>query len=131
MMETANFNIESLPVRIEYVSETMRDDWKCDQWRISLQSKAGFWSTDYFTGLGHRVKNKPKKPTIASVLHSLFMDAQAANDNFVDWCSNLGYSDDSIKAFTIYKSCLDTAVHLRKHFSPSERAAIQSIIEEM
>jgi len=137
-MTTAEFNIEALPVKIDYVGETVRDnDWKCDQWRVQLTSKAGFWSTDYFTGLGLRSKpnswgkTKPKKPAIADVLYSLFMDASSAENNFHDWCAECGYSDDSIKALNTYKQCLEIATALRKHFSPDQRQAIQSIISEM
>lgn len=139
MNATTEFNIEALPVKITYVGETARDgDWKCDQWRVELSNKMGMWSTDYFTGLGLRSKPraswdvaKPKKPTVADVLHSLFMDASAADYKFSDWCDEYGYSDDSIKALNMYKACLDTATALRKYFSPDQRAAIQSIIQEM
>jgi hypothetical protein len=137
-MTTTEFNIEALPVKIDYVGETVRDnDWKCDQWRVQLTSKAGFWSTDYFTGLGHRTKpdawgkTKPKRPQVADVLYSLFLDASAADNNFHDWCAEFGYSDDSISALNTYKQCLDVATALRKHFSPDQRQAIQTIISEM
>ena len=153
MNEQIEFNIESLPVKIDYVGETVRDSkWQCDQWRVSITSKAGFWSTDYFTGTGLRrevkgaramhikthkiVGNKwvtaePVKPKVADVLYSLFMDAQAADLNFHDWCAEYGYSDDSIKALNTYKQCLEIGTMLRKHFSPDQRASIQSIISEM
>lgn len=139
MNATTEFDIEALPVKITYVGETTRDDnWKCDQWRVELSNKLGMWSTDYFTGLGLRSKPraswdvaKPKKPTVADVLYSLFNDANAADYNFSDWCDEFGYSDDSIKALNMYKACLDTATALRKYFSPEQRAAIQSIIQEM
>lgn len=137
-MTTTEFNIEALPIKIDYVGETVRDnEWKCDQWRVQLTSKAGYWSTDYFTGLGHRGKPdawgkaKPKRPQVADVLYSLFMDASAADNNFNDWCDEYGYSDDSLKALNIYKQCLETATALRKHFSPEQRQAIQAIIETM
>jgi hypothetical protein len=138
-METVEFNIETLPVKITYVGETVRDNaWKCDQWRVELSNKLGMWSTDYFTGLGLRTKPRtswdsprPKKPTIADVLYSLFTDASAADYNFSDWCDTFGYSDDSIKALNTYKACLEIATALRKYFSPDQRKAIQSIIEEM
>lgn len=139
MNATTEFNIEVLPVKITYVGETTRDNnWKCDQWRVELSNKLGMWSTDYFTGLGLRSKPRtswdvarPKKPAVADVLYSLFNDAKAADYNFSDWCDEFGYSDDSIKALNMYKACLDTATALRKYFSPDQRAAIQSIIQEM
>ena len=138
----STFDIESLPVKITYVGQTKRDDWDCDQWRVEITYKnargSGFWTTDYFTGLGLRHKPKqawldarPVKPTIASVLHSLFLDASAADYNFADWCDEYGYSDDSIKALNIYKQCLDVAAHLRKAFDADTRSAIQATVEDM
>jgi hypothetical protein len=131
------FDLETLPVKIDYVGETTRGDWKCDQWRVQISSKAGFWSTDYFTGLGFRTKpdswgqTKPKKPAVANVLYSLTMDARAADLNFHDWCDEYGCSDDSIKALNTYKQCLEIGTMLRKHFSPDQRAAIESIVSKM
>lgn len=143
MTTIEQFNIEALPVRIDYVAE-VPSKWsedkrtKVDQWRVVIETKAGYWSTDYFTGLGLRHKSKqswatptPKKPKIADVMYSLFLDASAADENFNDWCANLGYSDDSISALNTYKQNLEIATALRKHFSPEQRAAIQSIIQEM
>ena len=134
-MQTTDFDIESLPVKIEYVGEIVRDgDWRCDQWRVTITNKSGQWVTDYFTGLGHRKVNqwkqsKPVKPKIIGVLHSLFMDAQAADQNFIDWCADFGYSDDSMKAFSIYKQCCETGLMLRKYFDPKTREVIQAAIE--
>lgn len=129
--------LEALPVKIEYVGETTRDnDWQCDQWRVTLSSKAGFHSFDYFTGLGRRYKpdswgkRKPKKPKVADVLYSLIMDASAADENFHDWCANFGYSDDSIKAMNTYKACLEVAVSLRKHFSPDTLRTVRELLQD-
>ena len=130
--------LESLPVKIDYVGQTKRDhNWDCDQWRVTLSSKAGFHSFDYFTGLGLRHKPKtswvtptPKKPKVADVLHSLIMDASAADENFHDWCANYGYSDDSIKAMNTYKACLEIAVALRKHFSPDTLRQVRELLQD-
>ena len=100
MKTETEFDIETLPVKIDYVGETVKENnWKCDQWRISITSKAGFWSTDYFTGIGLRrevkgarafyvkayktignkwVSAEPVKPKVADVLYSLFNDASAS-----------------------------------------------------
>ena len=129
--------LEALPVKIDYVGETTRNnDWQCDQWRVTLSSKAGFHSFDYFTGLGLRHKpdswgkRKPSKPKVADVLHSLILDASAADENFHDWCANYGYSDDSIKAMNTYKACLETAQALRKHFSPDTLHAVRELLQD-
>jgi hypothetical protein len=127
--------LETLPVKIDYVGEITRNDWPCDQWRVTISSKAGYWSTDYFTGLGLRKKakfgpNLPRKPKIADVLHSLTMDASAADQNFHDWCAEYGYSDDSIKALNTYKACLEIGVAMRKHFSPETVRQIRELLQD-
>lgn len=138
----SEFNIESLPVKITYIGETQKDDWKCDQWRVEInwrkQSGNGFFCTDYFTGLGLRrkakqswAKDSPVTPTVADVLCSLFFDASASEYNFNDWCAEYGYSDDSLKALNTYKQCLEIATNLRKAFDAETRQQIKTVIDEM
>lgn len=130
--------LEALPVKIDYVGQTKREQsWDCDQWRVTLSSKAGFHSFDYFTGLGLRHKpraswdtSKPKKPKVSDVLHSLIMDSSAADENFHDWCANYGHSDDSIKAMNTYKACLETAQALRKHFPPDTLRQVRELLQD-
>ena len=133
--------LEALPVKIDYVGE-VPSKWDTDtprtvdQWRVTLSSKAGFHSFDYFTGLGLRHKpdswgkRKPRKPKVADVLHSLILDASAADENFHDWCANFGYSDDSIKAMSTYKACIEVAVALRKHFSPDTLRQVRELLQD-
>lgn len=148
--------LEALPVKIQYVAE-VPSKWdestprNVDQWRVTLSSKAGFHSFDYFTGLGlretlrgvramnvpnsrfvkgHWEATKPKAPKVADVLYSLIMDSSAADENFHDWCANYGYSDDSIKAMKTYKACLEVAVALRKHFSPDTLRQVRELLQD-
>lgn len=55
-----------------------------------------------------------KRPEIKDVLHCLFLDSSARNQCFKDWCSEFGYSDDSIKVKSTYESCLENAFKLKK-----------------
>jgi len=140
-----NFNkidIEALPMKIEYVTKTERNSmgekpWQCFEWRVTFDTKDGHWSLPYYCGLAHvtypkGMKNpypsnvigwelwenqwaKPKKPSNADILHSLLLDASAADENFKDWCANYGYSDDSISALNTYRECLEISTNLRKH----------------
>ena len=137
-MENQTFNIEELPVTIAYVAETNRDGWACDQWRVTIKTKAGVWVEDYFTGLGLRTKPKqswvepkPVKPSIADVMRALTLDASAINESFSDWCDNYGYEDDSITAFEIYRKCCATGKNMRKHFTPEQREQIKTITQDM
>ena len=144
------FNIEALPVKIEYTGE-IRNKWRdgdtVDAWRVTISNNLGHWSTDYFTGIGLRTKPKqswttpkpkqswetpkPKKPSVADVLYCLFIDAEAEDYNFSEWCDEFGYSDDSTNALNTYRQCLEIATNLRKYFTAEQREQIKSIIQEM
>jgi hypothetical protein len=134
-MQTTEFDIEALPVEIKLIGE-MPSPWGDDKprvvdaWRVTIGKQ---WVTTYYTGKGLRNKKtgRPTRPTVADVLHSLFSDASAADENFSDWCDNYGYSDDSIKALNMYKACTEVAKNLRQQFDPETRAKIQSVIQEM
>lgn len=140
MNTTAEFNIEALPVEIKYSGE-IPAPWPGDKprmvdaWTVTIGrtwgTKPPQWVTTYYTGTGLRKNGRPKKPTVADVLHSVFMDAEAAEYNFTEWCEAFGYSDDSITALNTYQACTRTAEHLRKHFTPEERQQIKTIIQEM
>lgn len=54
------------------------------------------------------------RPEIKDVLWSILLDASPAIDRegFEDWCGNLGYDSDSIKAKKIYDQCLDIGFKL-------------------
>lgn len=111
--ETKPIDIESLPIDIIYRGETSRDDWDCFEYEVRLFVPGGnrvkpAWTTRYYCGKGHINKNgTPKKPEKSDVLSSLFRDAEAHNQSFPEWCSDFGYSDDSIKALNIYKNCCE------------------------
>lgn len=69
-------------------------------------------------------------PTAASVLHSTSLDAQCASDTFEDFCSNLGYDEDSRKALEIYLACQEGGKKLRKIFTSAEIEQIQEILQD-
>lgn len=102
-------SLEALPVKIEYVGE--------------VQSKWDAMRKRHYD-------DKPRKPKVADVLHSLILDASAADENFHDWCANYGYSDDSIKAMNTYRACLEVAVALRKHFSPDTLRTVRELLQD-
>lgn len=138
------FDIEALPVKISYVAQ-IPSIWdsskktKVDQWLVEFTNKNGYWSTNYYTGLGLRAKvnqfgsviAKPVTPKKSDVLHSLFMDADAANYNFYDWCKEFGFDSDSIHALNSYKECLETAAAMSRFFDRETRRKINNIISEM
>ena len=132
-------DIELLPVEIRYIGE-VPSKWPSsssnrttvDQWIITVTGKDGCHHMfDYFTGLGRRQGLKsPKPPKVADILYSLLTDASAEQRNFHEWCSDYGYSTDSINALNVYRACLDTAAALRKCFSYELLAELQDLLAE-
>lgn len=47
----------------------------------------------------------PVRPKLDDLLYSLVLDADACDNSFEEWCSNLGYDSDSRKAFATYEAC--------------------------
>ena len=111
-------------------------------------------TTDYYTGTGHRKqikkmmtpaiinKNsiayhewakdafKAVAPDAAGVLHSLLMDAQAVDQSFDDWASDLGYDTDSMKAFRTYGACCAMGRQLRQFFTSAERETLREMLQD-
>lgn len=69
-------------------------------------------------------------PTQASVLYCLLLDASSAEQNFNDWCSDLGYDNGSISAFKTYQACCDTLEKMRKIFSNSQRSELSELLQD-
>ena len=130
-------DIEHLPVEIRYVGE-VPSKWASlkgatvDQWAITVFDEDGNpHMFEYFTGLGFRKgRNEPRQPKVADILYSLLSDASAEQRNFHEWCSDYGYSTDSINALNVYRACLDTAAALRKCFSYELLAELQDLLAE-
>jgi len=131
-------DVEHLPVEIRYIGEVPRrwtsssNRTTVDQWAITVFDEDGNpHMFDYFTGLGRRQGlNNPKQPKVVDILYSLLSDASAEQRNFHEWCSDYGYSTDSISALNTYRACLDTAAALHKCFSPELLAELQDLLAE-
>ena len=131
------------------IGETKRDDWVCDEWRVTI----GSFETEYFTGTGLREMKKGAIPTTArkgciayaewekqnliavapcaaDVIYALLSDAEACETSFSDWCENFGYSNDSIKAFNMYRACEETGHSLRKVFSTKQVEEIREALTD-
>lgn len=66
--------------------------------------------------------SKPNNLNIDDVLYSLIMDAEALELTFSEWCDNLGYDNDSIKAMSIYTACQENAKKLKTFLPDIEKA---------
>lgn len=70
------------------------------------------------------------KPTQAGVLYCLLLDAQAADQNFDDFCSDFGYDPDSRKDFKVYEACCETLQKIRKLFTNEQRAKLAELLQD-
>ena len=128
--------------------------WECDAWRVTFSRGKSAFSCPYYTGIGHRAipeharaiyntssrqlydrrvmeqAAKPVLPRAASVLYALLRDAEAADMSFPDFCGELGYDEDSRKAFATYMQCCDTARELRAVFTRTERERLAELLRE-
>lgn len=68
---------------------------------------------------------KAPTPELNDVFYALVMEADAINYTFSEWCSNYGYSDDSIKAKSAYDGCIKSAIFLIQQFTCSEQQQLR------
>lgn len=66
--------------------------------------------------------SKVKPLDIDNVLYSLILDAQFSNETFDDFCDNLGYDNDSIKANETYRACQKNSKKVRTFITDLEQA---------
>ena len=55
-----------------------------------------------------------REPSAADVLYCLCSDTRAGEQDFGEFCSELGYDQDSRKAERIWKACVRTAPKVRR-----------------
>lgn len=136
---------------VAIVGATKRDDWECDEWRVTVTAARIEFATEYFTGTGHRetvrssiasglangkfVKGRwegfrPVAPSAASVFYSLLRDGEAINESFSDWCDNYGYDTDSRKALSTYEACCESGRKLCKVFNHEQRQQLVDLLQD-
>ena len=121
--------------------------WQCDQWHVTLKREGRpLYTADYFTGLGNREgynvnarsvydverneRARPVAPEAGAVLYSLLSDADCGRDTFSDFCGDMGYDEDSRRAFEVYTACQRTAADLARLFTPTELDTLRANLED-
>ena len=69
-------------------------------------------------------------PAQASILHSVLVDAAAADQSFDDWCGDYGYNDDSLADQRTYQLCRDLLRDLRALLTTEQRSHVQTLLED-
>lgn len=116
---TTNLNqfIKDNNIKMTATQISERPDLKWDnanhfKCRIKNKNK----SITIYYSQGYGIKNKPE---IDSVLNSLLVDFVNHEINFSEFCSNFGYSEDSISALKTFKLCLKNTNKIKKLFNGS------------
>lgn len=129
--------LDSIGVKasIMYCGETIRDNWRCDTWRITVVAVKVSHSFEYCTDLGHRkidsFKRKcPVYPAVADLLYSLQSGTSACEQSFDDWCADYGYDTDSRKALDVYLLCQQNSAKYNQLFSREQREAIAELMQD-
>lgn len=99
---------------------------------IELECETGFRhfkTCDSYDGW--RPTREKIEPRIASIVHSLLLDAGALDCfDFKDWCGEYGYDTDSRKAFETYTACLENAIKLRGIIGESVVEKLKALLAE-
>ena len=102
------------------------DGWKHYAYRVSLTFKDGEkYSTTYKMGTAHT-----SPPQVQDVLHSLLLDASNTDQPFEDWCADLGYDTDSIKAHNAYLECVKCGQWLRSSLTTGQIDQLTELFQD-
>lgn len=110
--KTFGIILKSKPLGLSTVN-----DWQAYRFKVTLSKDKSYgygdaFTTDYSMGTGHAKDSQAPMPQLAEVLYSLQSDAQAGEHGFDEFCADLGYDSDSIKALKIHKACVKIRAQL-------------------
>lgn len=99
-------------------------EYPMDHWRCKIGSPSGKSYTFFFSkGRGH----KGASPRISEVLQSFKNDLYYQDLSFEDFCSELGYSSDSIEAYKVYKAFVRQNKKVREFFGENACSQLMEI----
>lgn len=99
--------------------------------RISYDGKYRYFS--YWTSYQdwRNAKEELDESDYKNALNCILSDSYAAQNTFEDFCSEFGYSNDSIKALGVYNDCKYYSQKMESLFSGLDLLSIQNELEEM
>lgn len=80
----------------------LMDEWQrqANGFRCTLRYQGRQYTFDFWQGVGIE-----REPTAYSILCCLLSDARCSEYKFVEFCAELGYDEDSRKAYRSWKEC--------------------------
>lgn len=115
----AQFNIPFSAWHIGY--NTNKDMPNMYEWKVSI----GDFTTSYFMGAAY----KGRKPTLTEVMYALLGDADLGSEDFNSFCDNLGYNNDSRKAYASWQACQETAERINATFTTEQLEKMREILQ--
>lgn len=87
------------------------DGWQpgTHPWRVTLRRNGRQLTVDFYTGPAIT-----EEPSAADVLYCLISDVQAGEMTFEEFCEELGYDEDSRKAYAVWEKCVALASRVRR-----------------
>lgn len=106
-------------VRIEcvYGAVELPEEWTdraAHPYKVTLRYQRRQITTPFFCGSGWE-----REPNAADVLGSLILDASLGEYSFEDFCSEMGYDEDSRRAERTWKACAAMAPRLHRFLGDS------------
>lgn len=107
---------ENVSIEAEYGAVEVPEGWHSGThpYRVTLKYQRRQLTTSFFMGPANE-----EEPTAASVLHCLIGDVSAGELSFEEFCSDLGYEEDSRKAERIWKACAAMAPKVKRFLGAS------------
>lgn len=115
-MTTATLKSLSAKVRLDArfgarLPTSKQDNWQrsANGWTCTLRYQGRRYTFDYWQGsaISH-------DPDAEGCLECLLSDAQAGEQDFHNFCSDMGYDEDSRKAEATWRACQRTAREMRR-----------------
>lgn len=105
---TITWGYEPSPLRGLHVEQ----DWHRDMnsWTVQMRYQGRRFTFPFYTGLALG------EPNTFDAAYCIIMDARLADQEFEDWCWELGYDSDSRRAEQIYRECVNTWHKLQRLF---------------
>ncbi len=82
-----------------------------NHWRITIGKNGSSSRATGYYSQGSAITERPKLET---VLECLILDASAGLETFETFCDDMGYDEDSRKAYRIWEACRNTESKLRR-----------------
>lgn len=102
------------------------DDWdaSASHWRVTLRHNGKRMSFAYSMGAAHT-----GEPERDDCLNAVLRDAEFAAGDFADFCSELGYDEDSRKAYRQFLACKRIAASVARLFTSREQEELRELFE--